>query len=379
MDFEFGANRLLIELSSQEISEFVAKIPDDVLRAEVLRRNLEIFAGSSATEQAHISELSDGIGAVTVKHTVEPTTTEVGTDYEVDTDIRRPILKYEFMRYVDSRLVEGEKRKIQAQKGVIGRTWNGFIGLHKTSNDFGHKIDQAMAERTTGVKIPAFEDVIYDKSSVHGNPKYYVNEDLTNGLDLDQAARYLLAIYKKIRERHIDGQPLDKVLSADVIKRCLPTYSFVGCQLLCEYIAITAEQEGGLPEDISTEALKQASNDFAELARETSKKVFLKVESVFAPEQLEDSISIDDFRSVYNSRGAGAIYWDLYRKVKEGRIPGLRVATKEEIDTSSQPEDPPRIFGDIKEVVGWLWRHSEQNKAMVIEKLLEKREDQINR
>lgn len=267
MDLEFRGNKLLIDLSPEETSEFVSIIPDDVLRAEVAKRGLEMSAG---------------VGAVAVEGAAEPEPSEAGTSHEADVDtIRRPILKYEFMRFVDSRLADGEQRKVQAQKGVVGRTWNGLIWLHKKPNTPGKHVTALEAERITGLEIPSFEVVVYDKKYVGGRPepKYYINEDRTNGLDMDQAARYLVAASEKIRERHASGQPLDKVLSADVIQRLLPTYSFVGCQLLCEYIAVTAEQEGGLPEDLSIEAVKQASRDFAVLGRETSKKVFLKDES----------------------------------------------------------------------------------------------------
>ena len=230
MDLEFIDNKISISLSSKETDEFVAVIPDNVLREEVLKR--AIFPSIDSTIVEVVNEPRSN-----------------SQDETDNSKIRRPIQKCEFMQYVSSRLTGDDERKVRAQKGTISRTWNGFIYLHNSVSYNG------MDRNTIGINIPIFDIIHYNR--------YRVDIDRTDGLDMDQVARYLIRIADTIREHHIEGQPLNYDIARTVINKFMTSYSFVGCQFLCEFVAHKARQEGRLPADIQIEAIERAAKDFA--------------------------------------------------------------------------------------------------------------------
>jgi hypothetical protein len=105
--------------------------------------------------------------------------------------------------------------------------------------------------------------------------RFVINENKTDGLDMDQTARYLVAIADLMRKQHRGAEP-DKKIAGNVIQKCLPQASFIGCALLLDFIAERYQHEDGMPDDIDMQRLNQASLDFAALAAQTNSRVKLK-------------------------------------------------------------------------------------------------------
>lgn len=191
---------------------------------------------------------------------------------------RVSILKAEFANYINERLLAADLPNRRSQKGIVNRTWKGLEALDKSRNETSpEKRIFERAEKIIGVAPPTFDEVIGPRQSRGARhsiiPSCY---DRLEGLDMDQAARFLIGLSRKIRKIHGDS-PIKRPLGNVVVQNaCLPKDSFIGCKLLCDFISLIEVEEGGLPADIDLVALKQAAVDFEELAQQATPQVRLR-------------------------------------------------------------------------------------------------------
>lgn len=206
---------------------------------------------------------------------------EMTAGQETAESIRWPLSRDEFKKFAYANIeLTDDERLNRAKLGVISKAWAGFVHTSRAENDPSFD-DPKVIKAELGVAPPSFKHMVHrttHKQAVRGVSESYerVDEDKTDGLDLDQTGRFLIAVATKLQT--INPDEFKSPTIRESMNRILPVHSWAGYNLLCEYII--QKENIDMLEDIDIDSLKQARDYFGELTAKFNPSVQLKKQTV---------------------------------------------------------------------------------------------------
>jgi hypothetical protein len=160
---------------------------------------------------------------------------------------------------------------------IVMRVWNGLMNFSRRDDDperSNGKNYSSAKLALGGVSPPLFKELAHKR---HDNDGSRLTLDIkrTDGLDLDQTARYLIAVAERL---HVID-PTGKLGLPSELKRMrqfMPSaYSAAGLAILCRYALNVGDNDTGLAKDIDIVTLNWAQVYFAKASAANTENVKL--------------------------------------------------------------------------------------------------------